>query len=121
MQQNIRSNFDMLRLYEPQLWRLCALAERHFAEDPNTSLLKLRQFAELLAQSLAARKRASYGGQLLDQLGPQLSHEFGCGFEARHLPRMVKLAQAFPDAEIVSTLSTKLSSAMSHISCPCSG
>ncbi|MDO8768425.1 MAG: type I restriction-modification system endonuclease [Burkholderiaceae bacterium] len=55
MQQNIRSNFDMLRPYESQLWRLGALAERYFAEDPNTSLLKLRQFAELLAQSLAAR------------------------------------------------------------------
>jgi type I restriction enzyme, R subunit len=55
MQQNIRSNFDMLRSYEAQLWRLGALAERYFAEDPNTSLLKLRQLAELLAQSLAAR------------------------------------------------------------------
>lgn len=55
MQQNIRSNFDMLRPYEAQLWRLGALAERYFAEDPNTSLLKLRQLAELLAQSLAAR------------------------------------------------------------------
>lgn len=55
MQLNIRSNFDMLKAYEPQLWRLGALAERYFAEDPNTSLLKLRQFAELLAQSLAAR------------------------------------------------------------------
>ena len=52
---HIRSNFDMLRAYEEQLWRLGALAERYFAEDPNTSLLKLRQFSELLAQSLAAR------------------------------------------------------------------
>jgi type I restriction enzyme R subunit len=55
MQKNIRSNFDMLKAYEPQLWRLGALAERYFAEDPNTSLLKQRQFAELLAQNLAAR------------------------------------------------------------------
>lgn len=53
--KGIRSNFDMLRPYEEQLWRLGALAERYFAEDPNTSLLKLRQFAETLAQSLAAR------------------------------------------------------------------
>lgn len=45
----------MLLAYEEQLWRLGALAERYFAEDPNTSLLKLRQFSELLAQSLAAR------------------------------------------------------------------
>ena len=49
------SNFSVLRSYEEQLWRLGALAERYFAEDPNTCLLKLRQFAELLAQTLAAR------------------------------------------------------------------
>lgn len=55
MPQNIQSNFDLLRPYEEQLWRLGALAERYFAEDPNTSLLKLRQFSEILAQSLAAR------------------------------------------------------------------
>ena len=35
--------------------RLGMLAERYFANDPNTALLKLRQFAELLAQTLAAR------------------------------------------------------------------
>ncbi len=46
MENNIRSNFDMLRAYEAQLWRLGALAERYFAEDPNTSLLKLRQFSD---------------------------------------------------------------------------
>jgi type I restriction enzyme R subunit len=34
------------------------LAERDFADDPNTALLKLRQLAELLAQ-LAATKGAS--------------------------------------------------------------
>lgn len=55
MQPSIQSNFDVLRSYEEQLWRLGALAERYFAEDPNTCLLKLRQFSELLAQSLAAR------------------------------------------------------------------
>jgi|GEM_PF-4132914 len=31
------------------------LAERYFAEDPNTALLKLRQFAELLAQIVATK------------------------------------------------------------------
>ncbi len=55
MNNNIHSNFDMLRAYEAQLWRLGVLAERYFAQDPNTSLLKLRQLSELLAQSLAAR------------------------------------------------------------------
>lgn len=55
MTKSIRSNFDLLRPYEEQLWRLGAVAERYFAEDPNTSLMKLRQFSEILAQSLAAR------------------------------------------------------------------
>ncbi len=42
-------------------------------------------------------------------MGEQLSQEFGRGFESRNLRRMVKFAQAFPDAAIVSTLSTQLS------------
>lgn len=38
-----------------QLVRLGMLAERYFADDPNTAILKLRQLAELLAQLVAAR------------------------------------------------------------------
>ncbi|MCZ8314395.1 type I restriction-modification system endonuclease [Phreatobacter sp.] len=48
-------NFHFLEVYDAQLVRLGALAERYFADDPNTCLIKLRQFAELLAQQLAAR------------------------------------------------------------------
>lgn len=48
-------NFEFLKKYDAQLLRLGALAERYFKEDPNTCLIKLRQFAELLAQQLAAR------------------------------------------------------------------
>lgn len=53
--------------------------------------------------------RASYGTKIIDQLGQQLAQEFGRGFEPRNLRRMVKFAEGFPDAAIVSTLSTKLS------------
>ncbi|MBT9492390.1 MAG: hypothetical protein IV107_08560 [Paucibacter sp.] len=52
---------------------------------------------------------ASYGAQLIDQLDQYLVQEFGWGFELRNQRRMVKFAQAFPDAAIVSTLSTQLS------------
>lgn len=48
-------NFEFLKKYDTQLLPLGALAERYFEEDPNTCLIKLRQFAELLAQQLAAR------------------------------------------------------------------
>ncbi len=48
-------NFDFLKAHDPQLVRLGALAERYFRDDPNTTLIKLRQFAELLAQLTAAK------------------------------------------------------------------
>jgi len=41
--------------HDAQLVRHAALAERYFADDPNTSLIKIRQFAELMAFLIAAR------------------------------------------------------------------
>ncbi|AVS76604.1 DUF1016 domain-containing protein [Paracidovorax avenae] len=63
----------------------------------------------LSTEVLGGGERATYGTQLLEQLGQQLSQEFGRGFEARNLRRMMRFAQAFPEAGIVSTLSTQLS------------
>ena len=48
-------NFQFLTTYDRQFVRLAALAERYFRTDSNTSLIKLRQFGELLAQEIAAR------------------------------------------------------------------
>ena len=47
-------NFNHLELFDTQLVRLGSLAERYFAEDPVTALIKLRQFGEHLAQLAAA-------------------------------------------------------------------
>jgi hypothetical protein len=49
------ANFEFLRSHDVQLVRLGALAERYFRDDPSTCLIKLRQFAEVLAQLTAAR------------------------------------------------------------------
>ncbi|MFT4252554.1 MAG: type I restriction-modification system endonuclease [Caulobacter sp.] len=53
--QPTTANFEFLRKQGPQLVRLAAQAERYFRTDPNTTLIKLRQFAELLAKEVAAR------------------------------------------------------------------
>ena len=50
----LRSNFTHLKEHDEQLLRLGMLAERYFAEDPNTCLLKLRQLAEVMAQVVAS-------------------------------------------------------------------
>lgn len=48
-------NFAFLGTYDSQLVRLGTLAERYFVDDPNTCLIKLRQFGEVLAQLTAAK------------------------------------------------------------------
>src|SRR2546427_7845753 len=53
--RGLSANFDFLVVHDAQLVRLGALAERYFKDDPNTCLIKLRQFGELLAQLTAAR------------------------------------------------------------------
>src|SRR5437763_215002 len=53
--KRISANFDFLGVHDPQLVRLAALAERYFKDDPNTSVIKLRQFGEVLAQLTAAK------------------------------------------------------------------
>jgi type I restriction enzyme R subunit len=49
------ANFEFLKAVDAQLFRLAALAEHYFRTDPNTSVLKLRQFAELMARDVGAR------------------------------------------------------------------
>lgn len=48
-------NFDYLRALSPDLHRFAVLAEKYFAEDANTSLIKCRQFGEHLVKEIAAR------------------------------------------------------------------
>lgn len=48
-------NFDFLAAHAPHLLRLSTQAERYLHEDPNTCLIKLRQFSELLVQQVAAK------------------------------------------------------------------
>ena len=47
-------NFDHLQAISPELHRLGTLAERFFAEDANTSLIKSRQFGEYMVKEIAA-------------------------------------------------------------------
>ena len=48
------ANFGFLDAHDAKLVQLGALAERYFRDDPSTCLIKLRQFAELIAKLVAA-------------------------------------------------------------------
>lgn len=60
-------------------------------------------------RSAGGGERARYDAQLLNRLGERLAQEFGRGFEARDLRRMVQFSQAFADTEIVASLMRQLS------------
>jgi type I restriction enzyme, R subunit len=49
------ANFEFLKAVDAQLFRLAALGESYFRTDPNTCVVKLRQFAELMAKDVSAR------------------------------------------------------------------
>ncbi|MGI2172394.1 type I restriction-modification system endonuclease [Shewanella sp. MF05960] len=48
-------NFSFLESYDPIFIDLAISAERAFTSDPNTTLIKLRQLGEAMAQDIAAR------------------------------------------------------------------
>ena len=51
------ANFGFLEQHDPQLMHLAQRAERYLSDDPNTCLIKLRQFGELLIKHVAAQHR----------------------------------------------------------------
>jgi predicted nuclease of restriction endonuclease-like (RecB) superfamily len=58
---------------------------------------------------LLKNERAEYGKQIVQTVSQQLTQEFGSGFTYTALTRMVKFAQAFPDRQILATVSQHLS------------
>ena len=64
--QATSSNFGFLAKRYPQLERVGALSERYFSDDPVVSLIRVRQFGEVLAQLVAARS-----GLFTDATEPQ--------------------------------------------------
>lgn len=62
-----------------------------------------------IGQEVLKGERAEYGKQIVSTLSRHLAHEYGRGFSAKNLRHMFRFAEAFPEQEIVSTLSRQLS------------
>jgi predicted nuclease of restriction endonuclease-like (RecB) superfamily len=61
-----------------------------------------------IRRDILKEKRAEYGKQILGTLSQELSKHYGKGYTYDNLTRMVKLAEVYPDHEIVATLSRQL-------------
>jgi hypothetical protein len=62
-----------------------------------------------IRKDVLQEKRADYGEAIVSTLSKQLIAEYGRGYSKPNLSRMMWLAEAFPDPEIVSALSKQLS------------
>jgi hypothetical protein len=61
-----------------------------------------------IRQDILKQKRATYGEEILSTLSGKLVQEFGIGFAEKNLRRMIQFAEAFPEEQIVVTLSRQL-------------
>ena len=82
------------------------------AVNAELTLLYWRIGHRIQAEVLAGR-RANYGEAIVATLSRQLVAHYGRGFAEKNLRRMVQFASAFPEEQIVATLSQQLS--WSHV------
>jgi len=75
----------------------------------NSELVLLNwKIGKLIKSHILMNERSEYGEKIVATLSQQLSVEFGRGFATSNLFRMIKFFEAFPNYEIVATLSPQL-------------
>lgn len=67
------------------------------------------RIGDRINQEILKGKRADYGAEIISAVSRRLEAEYGNGFSSKNLRHMIRLAEAFPDERIVSTLSRQLS------------
>jgi predicted nuclease of restriction endonuclease-like (RecB) superfamily len=97
-----RALLDDLRL-------LIRQARAGVAQAVNSALVLLYwEVGQRIRVEVLKEKRAAYGEEILPTLSAKLVAEFGDGFSARNLSRMIQFAEVFPNREIVAALSRQL-------------
>jgi hypothetical protein len=93
-----------------ELRDLIDAAHQRVAQAANATLTMLHwHVGQRIRSEVLRNGRAEYGEEILPTLSAKLVRDYGQGFSARNLARMVQFADAFPDEAIVSPLATQLS------------
>ena len=80
------------------------------AQTVNSALVQMYwQIGTRIRAEILKNDRADYGKAIVLTLSRQLTTEFGRGFGKRNLFQMLRFSEAFPDGQIVQTLSAQLS------------
>jgi predicted nuclease of restriction endonuclease-like (RecB) superfamily len=92
------------------LGRLIDGARQQAAVAANAALTTLYwQIGTRVRVEVLDGRRAEYGTQMVSAVGRQLEQAYGRGFNEKSLRHMLRFAEAFPDAQIVSALRRELS------------
>lgn len=95
------------------LQELCSLIEETrsvVAAAVNASMTMLYwRIGKRIHEDVLREERAVYGEQLIAELSQRLAAEYGRGFSAANLRRMIQFAIVFPDEAIVASLMRQLS------------
>lgn len=90
--------------------QLIVSARVRVAQAVNSELSLLYwQIGQRIRNEVLQGERAEYGKQVVESLAGQLSLEFGRGWGARQLRDCLRVAEVFPEIEIVHTLCAQLS------------
>ncbi|MCL2831252.1 MAG: PDDEXK nuclease domain-containing protein [Betaproteobacteria bacterium] len=93
-----------------ELRGLIESARQHVAQTANATLTMLYwHVGHRIRREVLKDQRAEYGEQIVSTLSTQLVNDYGQGFGAKNLARMIQFAEVFPDEEIVVSLSRQLS------------
>lgn len=107
---NISMNDAYVKLLIRDLGEMIEGARHQVAIAANASLTTLYwQVGRRVRAEVLEGRRAEYGEKLVATLGRQLQSRYGRSFGEKSLHHMIRFADAFPDAEIVSTLRRQLS------------
>lgn len=89
---------------------LIVTTRENVSRGVNAALVLLYwKVGERIRRDVLKQKRAGYGEQIVSTLSRELTVEFGRGFAEKSIRHAMRFAEAFPDGEIVSTLSRQLS------------
>jgi predicted nuclease of restriction endonuclease-like (RecB) superfamily len=90
--------------------QLIEISRAELAVTVNSTLTLLYwQIGQRIHSEVLQGERAGYGEQIVLTLSRQLETDYGRGFSSKNLHHMLRFAQAFPDADIVSALRRQLS------------
>lgn len=94
----------------PEIKQIIERGKQQVAQSVNMSLtVTYWHIGKRINDDILENKRADYGKQIVFTLGKQLTNEYGSGFSNKNLRHMMKLAEVFPDMQIVSSLIRQLS------------